>query len=501
MERLIKILKPLKQRILLQQAINFALFYFCCIFLIDALIIIVNKFIFINKFVFYLFLIDFVVIVIFLIIFFKNIPSVEKIAVQADKLGFSERFITLLELIKKGESNIFVNMIFDGIVNNKNYIGFEKLYKINIKKKYLKLLALSFFVIGISLIIPYSKSDFFLEKLKLNDIIEEKVEKIEEIEKDINADSPEKKEVLKTIESVKKEIKNAENENQVKDIAQNTQYELKKIEKKYKDKDLSEIADKLNSIEQTKGISNEIKNENIENINSEINNFYEDIKNMNEEQKTQLKNEIANISNQLSDENKLKSNISEISGLLSENKDISKSLSKLSENISQIVNDKTELDKIIDNINNTLSDDKNLNEYNTLENKDNLNSDKDVNSNSNKGVNSSSDKGINSNSGNSNSNVLNSQNSNQPGKGHIENEQQSSSNSENNSIDFNLKGIQNENKNNQIIEIEGSGNAGESIKYQQVYGKYKQEALNSIENGNIPFEMKEIVKNYFSTLE
>jgi len=494
MERLIKILKPLKQRILLQQTIDFALLYFCCIFLIDALIIIVNKFIFINKFIFYLFLIDFVVVVIFLIIFFKNIPSVEKVAVQADKLGFSERFITLFELIKKGESNIFVNMIFDGIVNNKNYIGFEKLYKINIEKKYLKLLALSLFIIVISLIIPYSKSEFFLEKLKLNDIIEEKIEKIEEIEKDITADNAEKKEVLKTIENVKKKIKNAENESQIKDIAQNTQYELKKIEKNYKDKDLSEIADKLNSIEQTKGISDELRNENIENINSEISNFYEGIKNIDEEQKAQLKNDIADISNQLSDENKLKGNISEISSLLNENKDIGKSLSKLSENISQIVNDKNELNKIIDNINNTLSDDdKNLSGYNTLENKDNLSSNKDVNSNF--------DKGTNSNSESSNANVLNSQNSNQPGKGHIENEQQHSSNSENDGTDFNLKGIQNENKNNQIIEIEGAGNVGESVKYQQVYGKYKQEALNSIENGSIPFEMKEIVKDYFSTLE
>jgi hypothetical protein len=42
---------------------------------------------------------------------------------------------------------------------------------------------------------------------------------------------------------------------------------------------------------------------------------------------------------------------------------------------------------------------------------------------------------------------------------------------------------------------------GNSVTYDQVIGEYKQQALDSINSNDIPAGMKDLIKDYFSSLE
>ena len=45
------------------------------------------------------------------------------------------------------------------------------------------------------------------------------------------------------------------------------------------------------------------------------------------------------------------------------------------------------------------------------------------------------------------------------------------------------------------------GGRGEMVPYRDVFNEYKNEALNSIESEDIPYGVKDIVRDYFSSLE
>ena len=50
-------------------------------------------------------------------------------------------------------------------------------------------------------------------------------------------------------------------------------------------------------------------------------------------------------------------------------------------------------------------------------------------------------------------------------------------------------------------ETRSDGSKGESVPYDSVVGQYKDKALAETENGNIPYGMKQVIAEYFSTLE
>ena len=64
-----------------------------------------------------------------------------------------------------------------------------------------------------------------------------------------------------------------------------------------------------------------------------------------------------------------------------------------------------------------------------------------------------------------------------------------------------LQGQQLQNGQTTIISQKTTGQRGESIPYEQVYHSYRNEALKDMENSDVPYGMRELVSQYFSTLE
>ena len=88
------------------------------------------------------------------------------------------------------------------------------------------------------------------------------------------------------------------------------------------------------------------------------------------------------------------------------------------------------------------------------------------------------------------------------GEGHIEDEQiYSRAAAGYRDYEAQITGEQNENGETVTQERMGFGEAGESVPYTDVYHDYKDEALRALEDGDIPHGMRELVKEYFTSLE
>ena len=67
--------------------------------------------------------------------------------------------------------------------------------------------------------------------------------------------------------------------------------------------------------------------------------------------------------------------------------------------------------------------------------------------------------------------------------------------------DAQLKGTDSEEGQTTITEHRTMGQAGTSVPYDTVYGQYRNEAMETLENSSVPYGMRELVSDYFATLE
>jgi hypothetical protein len=88
------------------------------------------------------------------------------------------------------------------------------------------------------------------------------------------------------------------------------------------------------------------------------------------------------------------------------------------------------------------------------------------------------------------------------GSGHQETEKIYTRKAENMSgYQTQLQGQQNEQGQTNITREQTIGERGQSLPYEQVYQSYRNNALRDIENSDVPYGMRELVSEYFSTLE
>lgn len=59
----------------------------------------------------------------------------------------------------------------------------------------------------------------------------------------------------------------------------------------------------------------------------------------------------------------------------------------------------------------------------------------------------------------------------------------------------------NESGQTSMTEHRTMGEAGESLPYERVYQTYRNEAMKTLEEENVPYGMREMVAEYFSALE
>lgn len=492
MKELKNILKPLKIKIILEAYIKrFFITASICLGISIAVEIFskFKQFNYQNVIYIILFIISFIAPI--FIVIFKDKIDYCKTAKKCDALGYNERFITAYEILSKNDdiNKIEKLAVEDAFLSVKN-TNITKQYKVTLPKKMIIVFSvLAIAIVSVGFIKPYGKENFEI-------YIQKELEEIKKIEKEAEKNNNINKEQLKNVKSEIKELneqlKKSVTKEDAKKALEKTEQELKKLEKDSLNKDISKLADELSKNEAGKNLAEALKNGNNENIQNAFNEFKQNIQNLDNESIKELSTELQKLIEQMASEdmknvvNNMANNISNLSE--SDIKNIVSTLSQYSQEGKEIRN-------MIKNMNNQISNGKS----------DIQNSENENQSSASSGNGSGEGSGNNKGSGNQNGNGGNGNGAsggNGRGFGAGDHKEIYTRDAINKgSEDIKTNGVQNENGNINLSNESTIGSGGQSVPYTEVYNEYRQEALESMEKNNIPYGMRDMVTEYFSSLE
>lgn len=478
MKEFLKSLRPLKQKLLIERCINYFIIGITISLILCTITIVLSKFVFISNFKnkLFIYILLGLVFSIFMIIFKR--PDIYEVAKIGDTLGFKERFITAIELSNSNDT-MYLLVLKDAIEQAKS-ANFNSLYKINISSKKYIALIVALIATVVSGFIPVIEADKINKQASLKQTVNDKLEEIDELSKQI-----ENNKLKEQLKELSKELKEVSSEAEVIKAVQKAQYKLKEIENKTAPKSIKELGQQLAKNELTKQLGQNLQNLSANKLKNDLDNLKNELQNMSADELKKLADDMQALAQQLEQDNNLKSLINSFSEALASTnlEQINNSLDALGSELDKALSESEELKESIDKINKVLND----NKTSTNQNVDNttLNNNSQV-QNGNSGSNKSN--GGTPASGR--------------GTGSIENKNGTINNSKNLETEkVYIKGELNESGKIEKIEQKGDGDVGQIIRYDRVYNEYKQEALKSLNDESIPDGMKNLVEDYFSSLE
>lgn len=481
MKEFLKSLRPLKQKLLIERCINYFIIGITISLILCTITIVLSKFVFISNFKnkLFIYILLGLVFSIFMIIFKR--PDIYEVAKIGDTLGFKERFITAIELSNSNDT-MYLLVLKDAIEQAKS-ANFNSLYKINISSKKYIALIVALIATVVSGFIPVIEADKINKQASLKQTVNDKLEEIDELSKQI-----ENNKLKEQLKELSKELKEVSSEAEVIKAVQKAQYKLKEIENKTAPKSIKELGQQLAKNELTKQLGQNLQNLSANKLKNDLDNLKNELQNMSADELKKLADDMQALAQQLEQDNNLKSLINSFSEALASTnlEQINNSLDALGSELDKALSESEELKESIDKINKVLND----NKTSTNQNVDNT----------------TSDNNSQAQNGNSNSNKSNGGDGGAPasgrGTGSIENKDGTINNSKNLETEkVYIKGELNESGKIEKIEQKGDGDVGQIIRYDRVYNEYKQEALKSLNDESIPDGMKNLVEDYFSSLE
>lgn len=481
MKEFLKSLRPLKQKLLIERCINYFIIGITISLILCTITIVLSKFVFISNFKNKLFTYILLGLAfgIFMIIFKR--PDIYEIAKIGDTLGFKERFITAIELSNSNDT--MYSLVLKDAIEQAKSANFNSLYKINISSKKYIALTVALIATVVSGFIPVIEADKINKQANLEQTVNDKLEETDELSKQI-----ENNKLKEQLKELSKELKKVSSEAEVIKAVQKAQYKLKEIENKTAPKSIKELGQQLAKNELTKQLGQNLQNLSANQLKNDLDNLKNELQNMSANELKKLADDMQTLAQQLEQDNNLKSLISSFSEALASTnlEQINNSLDALGSELDKALNESEELKEAIDKINKILNDNK---------------------SSTNQSINNTtSDNNSQAQNGNSGSNKSNGGDGGAPasgrGTGSIENKDGTINNSKNLETEkVYIKGELNESGKIEKIEQKGDGEVGQIIRYDSVYNEYKQEALKSLNDESIPDGMKNLVEDYFSSLE
>ncbi|MCX7841723.1 MAG: hypothetical protein N2489_01445 [Clostridia bacterium] len=267
-------------------------------------------------------------------------PSALKVMKTADSLGLKERLITAYQLMDDF-SPIAKIQRYDTI-KAVSRTDFRSLYPLRIPKKLGALcLALSLITV-ISLFIPSNSRDIAAKLEKLFDEIKKQAEKIDNKRKDINKNagiSDEKlKEINKKIDQLLKELKQSKSEGEAVKALLRTKHELEELKKNGSSTDLAKLAENLSRHPMTSDIANALKNGGATQIKQLLENLNNSLKNLDELGRKDLAEHFKNVAEEISQNKDLAQNLHDLASAISSGKlgSASSELANLERTLSQL---------------------------------------------------------------------------------------------------------------------------------------------------------------------
>lgn len=457
-------------------------------------------------------------------------PMLSYAAMKADSLGLHERAITALEL-SGNESALSLLQKQDAI----GYLeGFQYKKKIPLlpDKKYF---IICFLLITALISTGFVKNPMNQRALKLQELRTLKREQLQDIDKLIEKikesnklTMEHKKELEAKLVQIKQEAKTAKDMEELQKSLERNQKKMELLSNKYEEnkKDFDRVINTLLKNKSTKAIGELMKNKDSKAVKNAVKDLTNKLNNLNGEEKQKLSESLSKLADEIKSNKELKEALKKASDKLSENKNLSdEDLKELGDAISELAeneNMRSAMEDIGKELN-SLKDDKDGSKSEQSGGEDGKEGTGDKGESGQKGDSKQGGEGAQQNGSNGQQNGPGAGNGTDPGseeqtpnQSGIELSSKESSEKKNGTYEkiftsktlggtgkrSDLKGQKREQGSSEITKGESTqANRGNSVPYNQVFGEYKNEAFESINSSNIPDGMKEIVKDYFSSLE
>lgn len=418
--------------------------------------------------------------------FFLRKVTEKETAETADALGGAERMITTMELLGKGAQNPVEEMaVADGFAKARE-MDFAKLYRMRLPVKVLRVLALVVVLTIGAGFMPVRRD------AEAEAYANAQLERIEQVKKEETPElsKEEKKVFLEAAKALEKDLKTAKTKKAAEEAVREAQQNMKQLEKESVSKDLKELAETLKQEESTAALSEALEQGDSSAISKAMEQLLQKMAAMDKGQAASLAQQLAEAVENISD-----AELQEALKALEEALENGADPSEAGEALKNALLSQTQMNSALRS---------SLQKLNCNVGQQSLAKKAESNGESPGGEGQGSEGegtgGQTTNGGNGGTGT--GTGGQGRGFGHAEPEKiYTRSAAGKDGYDAQLKGTDSEEGQTTITEHRTMGQAGTSVPYDTVYGQYRNEAMETLENSSVPYGMRELVSDYFATLE
>lgn len=418
--------------------------------------------------------------------FFLRKVTEKETAETADALGGAERMITTMELLGKGAQNPVEEMaVADGFAKARE-MDFAKLYRMRLPVKVLRVLALVVVLTIGAGFMPVRRD------AEAEAYANAQLERIEQVKKEETPElsKEEKKVFLEAAKALEKDLKTAKTKKAAEEAVREAQQNMKQLEKESVSKDLKELAETLKQEESTAALSEALEQGDSSAISKAMEQLLQKMAAMDKGQAASLAQQLAEAVENISD-----AELQEALKALEEALENGADPSEAGEALKNALLSQAQMNSALRS---------SLQKLNCNVGQQSLAKKVESNGESPGGEGQGSEGegtgGQTTNGGNGGTGT--GTGGQGRGFGHAEPEKiYTRSAAGKDGYDAQLKGTDSEEGQTTITEHRTMGQAGTSVPYDTVYGQYRNEAMETLENSSVPYGMRELVSDYFATLE
>lgn len=414
-------------------------------------------------------------------------PDWRAVAMAADRLGGRERMITALELLQREKRNEMEELaVRDGMRMAKER-DFGKEYRFRPPKKPVGILILLLALVCGAAFLPSPKEEGVEAYTQAEIARIEKVSK--EIEKEETLNSEERAAFRKQTQALTKELKKAATKKDAEQAVQKAQQEMKTLEKNSVPKDLRQMAQALENKEQTKALADALRQADSEKIQAAMQSLMEQLAALSAEQQAELAQMLAEAAEGLSDE-ELREALEALAQALENGGALTAAGEKLAAAMAAQASQNASLRAALQKMNGQLAGGGNQGQGQGQGEGQGQGQGQGEGQGQGQGQGSGQGQGQGQSQGQGR------------GQGHAEGERIFTREAAGKAgYDAELKGQENEGGQTSVTEHRTMGEVGESLPYERVYQDYRNEAMKTLEEEDVPYGMREMVAAYFSALE
>ena len=418
--------------------------------------------------------------------FFLRKVTEKETAETADALGGAERMITTMELLGKGTQNPVEEMaVADGFAKAKE-TDFAKLYRMRLPVKVLRVLAL---------VVVLTIGAGFMPVRRDKDAEVYAIAQLERIEQVKAEETPvlskeEKKVFLEAAKALEKDLKTAKTKKAAEEAVREAQQNMKQLEKESVSKDLKELAETLKQEENTAALSEALEQGDEASISQAMEQLLQKMAAMDKGQAASLAQQLAEAAENISDE-ELQEALKALEEALENGADPSEAGEAVKNALLSQAQVNSALRSSLQKLNRNVG-------QQSLAKK--VEGEGESTGGEGQGAEGEGTGGQTGSGGSGTAGVGNGGQGR--GFGHAEPEKiYTRSAAGKDGYDAQLKGTDSDEGQTTITEHRTMGQAGTSVPYDTVYGQYRNEAMETLENSSVPYGMRELVSDYFATLE